>query len=363
MSVHKQPNGKWRVMYRVNGRQRSRTFDRKGDATTFDAEIRRRKQLGPALAAELDRSTLTLDGYVRGPWRAHAATLAAPTRAKYAWALQKHLTELLDEPLLVLDVARLAQHQRLLLDRGATPSTVREVLARLSGILQTAVEHGHLNANAARALRKVPADVGDEVRPLAPSELERLVAGLEGRDRAIVLLAGHLGLRPLEVRAAPWSAFDGSVFMVGRARTKRTARRTRTISVPDMTARELKAWRLRSGRPGDDQPIIGVMTANAMKLWGRRVLRPAAKAATGGRDDVTLYTLRHTHASACHYAGFTIPEAARRLGHGPGLHVETYAHVIDGLNGRRYADLDALIAAARAELVLPHGYMSADTGQ
>ena len=77
------------------------------------------------------------------------------------------------------------------------------------------------------------------------------------------------------------------------------------------------------------------MTQNAMKLWARRVLRTAGTDATG-RGDVTPYTLRHTHASALHYAGFTIPEAAGRLGHGAGLHVETYAHVIDALDGKRY---------------------------
>ena len=87
---------------------------------------------------------------------AHARRHArAPTRAKYAWALQKHLGELVDEPLIALDVARLAEHQRLMLDRGATPSTVREVFARLSGILQLAAEHGYIAANSARALRKV----------------------------------------------------------------------------------------------------------------------------------------------------------------------------------------------------------------
>lgn len=69
-------------------------------------------------------------------------------------------------------------------------------------------------------------------------------------------------------------------------------------------------------------------TPQKKKLWSRRVLRPAAKRATGSRVDVTLYTLRHTHASALHYCGSTVPEAARRLGHGPGLHVETYAHVL-----------------------------------
>src|SRR5436190_2712901 len=103
MSVH--PDRKaWRVRYRdPSGRMRSRTFARKGDAVTFDREIGRRLQLGPGLAAELDRRTMTLAEYVTGPWRAHAATLSAPTRLKYAWALDKHLTELLDEPLMTID--------------------------------------------------------------------------------------------------------------------------------------------------------------------------------------------------------------------------------------------------------------------
>ncbi len=35
------------------------------------------------------------------------------------------------------------------------------------------------------------------------------------------------------------------------------------------------------------------------------------------------------------------------MGHGAGLHLETYAHVIDALGDVRYADLDALIASAR----------------
>jgi integrase len=358
MSVHKQ-SGKWRTKYRAGGRQRSRTFDRKRDAVAFDAEIKRRLQLGPALTAELDRSTMTLDGYVRGPWRSHAATLGSATRAKYRWALEKHLGELVDEPLLGLDVARLAAHQRLLLDRGATPSTVREVLTRLSGILQIAVEQGHLNANAARALRKVQAPAGDETRALAPEELERLIGAFAGRDRAITLLGGHLGLRPLEIRSVPWSAFDGSTLVVGRAHTKQSARRPRTIAVPDTTARELKEWRLQSGVPADTEPIVGAMTANALRLWGAKPLRRAVKAATGGRiEDATVYTLRHTHASALHYCGFTVPEAASRLGHGGALHLRTYAHVIESISGERYAGPDALIAAARARLEFPQSSLA-----
>jgi hypothetical protein len=41
------------------------------------------------------------------------------------------------------------------------------------------------------------------------------------------------------------------------------------------------------------------------------------------------------------------PEAARRLGHGPALHIETYPPLLDSVRGQRYGDLDALIASAR----------------
>jgi hypothetical protein len=54
--------------------------------------------------------------------------------------------------------------------------------------------------------------------------------------------------------------------------------------------------------------------------------------------------------------------AAKRLGHGAGPHVETYAHVIDALGGRRYPDLYALIAVARADLGSPRNSEAAGRG-
>jgi len=194
-----------------------------------------------------------------------------------------------------------------------------------------------------------PARLADEVDPLAPVELEALIAALTGRGRAIALLAGHLGLRPREARLAPWSAFDGKTLVVGRARTKATAARTRVLAVPAPTAGELRAWRLQSGGRGDE-PIVGTMSENALKLWARRALP----------DDVTLYRLRHTHASALHYCGFTLPAAARRMGHGGQLHLRTYAHVIDTLGDTRYPDLVALIETVRADLRLPVGCPTAE---
>ncbi len=199
-------------------------------------------------------------------------------------------------------------------------------------------------------MRKVRADVKEPVNPLAPAELEALLATLSGRDRAIVLLAGHLELRPLEIRQVRWGDLRDGVLVVSAARTKRAAARTRVITVPAVTLAELKRWRMESGRPAEDEPIVGPMTDRALGLWGWKRLAPAIQQVTG-RDGANLYLLRHTHASACHYAGFTVPEAAARLGHSGQVHLGIYAHVITTLSGRpHHADLDALIAAARAEV-------------
>jgi integrase len=352
MSVHKQPNGKFKVMWKQGTRQRSKTFDRKRDADLYDADVKRRKTLGPHLMAELDRSTMTLAEFVQAGFRSHAATLSDDTRRQYKWALDHHLAELLDVPLVTLDVPRLRRHQEDLLERGRTPNTVREAMTRLSGVLQVAVDDGLIPANPVRSLRKVPADPRPEVKPLTPVLLEALIALLDGRGRAIVLLGGHLGLRPLEIRQVPWSAFDGATLTVSRARTKRSAARTRVIDVPTVTARELRAWQLESGGR-DADPIVGSdldgpLGKDGLRLWAYKRLDPAARKATG-RDDVTLYTLRHTHASLLHYAGFTVPEAADRMGHSTVVHWNHYAHIVRNLRGRRYDGLDALIDAARAE--------------
>jgi hypothetical protein len=88
MSIHRDRNG-WRVFWRVSGKQRTRSFAKKADAITFDADLKRRRHLGPRLAAELARESMTLRDYVAGPFRSHVATLAQPTRAKYRWAIEK----------------------------------------------------------------------------------------------------------------------------------------------------------------------------------------------------------------------------------------------------------------------------------
>ena len=44
VDIHGRPNGRWEVRWREGGRRRSRSFDRKGDATAFGDYVRGRIQ-------------------------------------------------------------------------------------------------------------------------------------------------------------------------------------------------------------------------------------------------------------------------------------------------------------------------------
>ena len=344
MSIHKQA-GHWRVKYRVAGKQRSRTFDRKGDAELFDAEVTRARQLGPHLMAELHRGTETLDDFINGPWRAHAATLAPKTREKYRWVLSNHLGSLGDEPLAMIDVAVLTAHQRSLLDKGLRPNTIREVYAQLAGILQIAVEHGRIPANPVRSMRRVKADPRTPIVPLEPVQVEALISATSGRDRAIIVLGGYFGLRPIEIHNVPWSRLLGDKLTIAKVDTKPSAS-PRTITGPNAGIQMLREWRLEAGRPEDDEPII-VLNVRQMDNWNKALQKLGRDVI--GRGDLTTYTLRHSHASALHYAGYTVPRAAERMGHTQIVHMRHYAHVIDGLHGHVYSDVDELILAARSD--------------
>jgi len=357
MSVHPHGDG-WQVKWRdLDGKQRGRTYALKGDADHADSEIKRAKRLGPRLYRELveslDVEAMTLRRFVADEFKAHlsAANRSRKTREQYEWALQRHLAELAGEALQSLDVPRLIRHQQFLLDNGRSVHTARTAMTLLGGILQVAVAHGRLQGNPVRAMTKATADAKPEIDPLSPVQLEAVLAAMTGRDRIVCLLGGRLGLRPREIRLVQFDGFDGDRLRVARDQTKRTAQTAgaRTIRVDAHTAHDLKLWRLQSGARGGD-PIVGPLSEQALKMWWQRTGKRIAREATG--RDVTLYTLRHSHASALHYIdGMTVPAAARRMGHGPALHLTHYAHVVDALEGKaKYADLDAVVAGAQAEL-------------
>ena len=81
---------RWKVRWRQGGRYRSRTFDWKGDATDFAADVRRRQQVGTL--ATIDSGRVSLATYVKETWaKAYRASLSESTRRRYGHLYDKHI--------------------------------------------------------------------------------------------------------------------------------------------------------------------------------------------------------------------------------------------------------------------------------
>jgi integrase len=346
---------RWRARWRQGGRYRARTFDRKRDALNFSAELRRRQQLGTL--STLDTGRMTLAEYVAGTWAtAYRSNLSESTRLRYGHLYDKHILPELG-PLALAEITPEAiarwQAQRLAL--GGGPVAVRGALTLLGGILQRAVEGGHLQTNPVRAVRKATLPRRSEVRPLAPAIVERMRRAATPRDATLLSMLAYSGLRPGEALALQWRDIREQTILVERALslgqekdTKTSAHRTVRLLAP--LAADLREWQLRSGRPSDHALIFpskkgGPWTLSAYQSWRRRAFKRALNRA--GVAHGRPYDLRHSFASLLLHEGRSVIYVARQLGHDARLTLGTYGHVIDELDGAPHIAAEAAIIAAR----------------
>jgi integrase len=345
VSVHKTGRG-WVVRWREGTCNRQRSFDRRADAQRWDAEVRRRRQLGTL--AQLDAGGASLDEYVTGTWTPVYAVLLAPrTREVYAQSYDRHVAPTLGRlPLHAIKPAVLSRWQTHVLPHGHDALSKARTL--LSSILQTAVEEELLAANPVRLVRAPRAPLRDEVRPLAPASVEALRVEFEHRDRTLVSLLAYAGLRPGEARTLEWGRVHDRTLVIPASKTQKR----RTVRLLEPLAQDLREWRMACGRPGDDVPVIprpsdgGVMSAKSFNVWRGDTFAPALDAA--GLDHARPYDLRHSFASLLLHEGRNVIYVARQLGHDARQTLSTYGHVIDELEGQPQVSAEDAIRAARA---------------
>ena len=244
---------------------------------------------------------------------------------------------------------------------GAGPVAVRGSLTLLGGILQRAVESEHLLTNPARAVRRAPLPRKAEVRPLAPIVVERMRAGGQPRDAALISVLAYAGLRPGEALALQWRDVREKTVLVERALslgdekdTKTAAHRTVRLLAP--LAADLREWRLRSGRRPERDLVFPSKSGTAWTLaayqsWRRRAFARACQSA--GLAHARPYDLRHSFASLLLHEGRSVIYVARQLGHDARLTLATYGHVMDELESSPLMDAEDAILAARQALAKP----------
>lgn len=391
------------VRWRENGSNRGRRFDRKGDADAWERELRRRRQLGPLVLAQLTARGPTLGEWIADRWAPeHAATLEQSTRDRYADVYRLHIEPWLgDVPLTEITVGRLRSWQAERLADGVGVGTIDKARTLLSSVLRHAAESEAIPGNPLALVRAPLAEHRDAVTPLAPITVEGIRGVLAGamdvrvpervrrggvrvsgyvvrderdalarvRDAAIVSVLAYAGLRPGELRALRWGDVRKATITVERAArpdgtiksTKNHERRAVRLLAP--LAADLAQLRRAAGNPTDNvlvlqppsepaadaHPDAAAWTKTDWQVWRARRWDKACKLA-GMPASPRPYDLRHSFASLLLAEGRSVHYVARRLGHSPALTLSTYGHLFAEFEHADRIDAEKEIVKARSAL-------------
>ncbi len=358
----------WQVRYREGRQNRSATFDRKGDAVAFEAEVRRRKRLGTL--AQLDAGDELLSDFGQEWWRLHARpNLARSTQRRYASLWDLHVLPHLGRRRLREITPEVVANLRADLDAaGVGAATARSSLFVLQSVMRLAVLQGKLQSNPVKVVAK-PRQERRAVRPLSPEVVERLRAHLRPREATLVSVLAYAGLRPGEALALTWDSIRERTILVERSvvlgqekGTKTNA--TRTVRLMAPLAQDLAAWRLASGRP----PTMAYVFPRAdgrpwrdddYRNWRKRHFNPAARAV--GLPGARPYDLRHSFVSLLIQEGVSIVDVARQGGHSPEECLRTYAHVFEEFDPADRTSAEVRIRAARRKPRVRDLYVVSET--
>ncbi|MGI8518094.1 MAG: tyrosine-type recombinase/integrase [Acidimicrobiia bacterium] len=256
-----------------------------------------------------------------------------------------------------------------------SPRTIRMAHGAIRVCLNTAVEQKKLPLNPATGA-KLPRQTRREMLYLRPEEAQGFLNAAEAEQRsldaaeslyegvyALFVTMILSGLRVGETLALRWTDLDGSTLRVQRAVTQGPDRRkvvgptktgrSRTVPLGERAMRALtrhrtaqKRWKLRLAEAYKDQDLIftsefgGLLDAqNVVNRYFKPLLVKAELPA------IRLYDLRHTHATLLMAADQHPKVVQERLGHASiQLTLDTYSHVVPGMQERASERLDALLA-------------------
>jgi integrase len=180
------------------------------------------------------------------------------------------------------------------------------------------------------------------------------------RDAVLVSVMAYAGLRPGEALALTWGDIHKQTILVNKAVSLGEEKDTKTSkerSVPLRKAlgQDLKKWRLKSGRPNDDQLIFpakagGIWQDHDYRNWRKRNFTTAVEAS--GIACSRPYDLRHCCASLRFAEGINPVEIANEMGHSLETLLRTYTHVIKELAGQGVVSGDDLVRQARRVHIL-----------
>jgi integrase len=247
------------------------------------------------------------------------------------------------------------------------PKTVYEMHLVIRGALEEAVQRGLLQRNVALVahaprLRSIPKV---EQKAWTADELQAFLRAAAGhRLFPAFWLSAFTGMRRNELLGLRWEDFDehhatisinrGLVAVAYEMRVTRgkTPRARRRIDLDATSVGVLTAWRAWQQA---EQAAAGIQNAGWMFTGGDgEPINPHAISQAFERIErrarvpiIRLHDLRHTHGTLLIAAGVPVKVVTERLGHAtPGFTIDTYQHVLPGMQAEAARTFEQLVAPA-----------------
>jgi integrase len=324
------------VLYRVDGRQTSTSFEDPASATRFKEHV---DKYGHAKALQVIGSDTDLATMTLGEWLdhyiAHLTGLRKSTIYDYTSYATNDIQPVLGGlPLSSLTSDDVASWMQSLVDQGASGKTVANKHGFLSSALNAAVRAGRIASNPA-AGQRLPSSERQEMLCLSREQFRLLLESVTDPWQPLVEFLVASGcrwgeataLRPTDVDgeagtvriARAWKrTYDRGGYELGPPKTKRSVR---TINVPRSVLDKLDyshEWLFtnRAGRPVRHNGFHDRVWKPAVeRVWPSVDLDGEAieKAKLPSRP--RIHDLRHTCASWMVLAGVPLPVIQQHLGH------------------------------------------------
>jgi integrase len=365
MSIEKKSNGMYQVRWRdPAGRQRARSFDRKVDATKFEATVTVDTMRGTYVDPNAGRETVGqyatrwADGQ---PWR-------GSTRENRTSIIARHIVPAFGS--MRLHAVRPSDVQSWVgrtAAAGYAASSVQAYYRVLSAIMKAARADRLIAETPCAGIRLPRADVAPSALvPLTVEQVLNLADEVPRRYRALVIVSAGLGLRQAEACALTVDRID---FLRRKVRVDRqvvsptkgeahfgptkTPSSNRVVPLPAVVGDALAVHLAEFGE-GSDRLVF---TASTGAMVSRATWHGAfSSAAQRLGIEASSHDLRHHAASLLISAGCSPKAVASFLGHKNASEtLNTYSHMWPSDEGRITAAIDGAFHASEDGLELVDG--------
>lgn len=355
----------WRARYRdPEGRQRSKSFDRKVDAQSFLDDVHADMRRGRYI--DVDAGKVSLEDY--GAQWLISQTFSETSHRMIAARLKNHIYPVLGKKQLRQLTPSMIQAWLKSIDDLA-PKYRKDLFGHLSSILTAAVDDEKITKNPCKASSvRAPKMEPRKITPWTAEQVIGVRDALPARYQIMATLAAGLGLRQGEVFGLSPDDVDflrGTVtvnrqvklYSKEKAFAPPKAGKTREIPLPssvrDALAAHLAAhpaesvtlpWKTMEGKPVTVSLIVHRNHDALSRNWVNDYLwAPALAAANVERKrENGMHALRHFYASVLLDAGENIKALSSYLGHAdPGFTLRTYTHLMPSSTERTRKAVDA----------------------